>query len=117
MRVCLLALGLVLVSCKSQEPVVPFPDAGDPCSASAAAGSQINCGQYPETTCVAEVDAGCARVTYGCADAAYFTNVDTSRCPEAGPDSSSGFGDASLIHGSEGGSEGGNAGGADGAGE
>ena len=35
---------------------------------------------------MADFDAGCARVTYGCADAAYFTSIDTSRCPEAGKD-------------------------------
>jgi hypothetical protein len=104
MRACLFAFGLLLLSgaCHGSENVVPFVDSGDPC----AAGMHIDCGQYPETRCVADVDAGCARVTYGCADAAYFTGIDTSRCPEAGLDSSSGLGDASLIHGPEGGADG-----------
>ena len=94
MRACLLGLGLLLFACNSAPYVIPFPDAGDPC----AAGSHINCGQYPETTCTSPVDAGCATMTYGCADAAYFADVDTSRCTEGGL-----FGDASLIHGTEGG--------------
>ena len=101
-RLLALGLGFALVSCNSPEPVIPFADAGDPCTT----GTHINCGQYPETTCLSGVDAGCARLTYRCADAAYFSKVDMSRCPEAGPDSSSDFGDASLIHGSDGGADG-----------
>lgn len=90
------ALGLALLvggaACHSSEPVIPFPDAGDPCSGGA---HKIDCAQYAETTCVVS-GTTCPRQTYGCADAAYFTSQDYSECPpEAGVDA--GLLDVSLF--------------------
>jgi hypothetical protein len=74
-------------ACHSQEPVIPFMDAGDPC-ANATTTFAIDCAQFPDTICRAE-GTNCPSQTYGCADAAYFTGLDYSTCP---PDA--GHGDA-----------------------
>jgi hypothetical protein len=82
-------------ACHSPEPVIPFMDAGDPCSGSTA--HAIDCAEYAETTCVI-AGSTCPRETYGCADAAYFTKSDYSECPpEAGGSDAAQLGDVSLF--------------------
>jgi len=83
-------------ACHSQEPVIPFMDAGDPCSGGSGPHA-LDCAQYAETTCVVE-GTTCPRETYGCADAAYFTNDDYSQCPpEGGGGDAPQLGDVSLF--------------------
>jgi len=78
------------------EPVIPFPDAGDPC-ASSAANHAIDCARYGETTCGTS-STTCPRLLYGCADAAYFSQEDYSECPpEAGGRDAELSGDVSFI--------------------
>jgi hypothetical protein len=82
-------------ACHSAEPVIPFMDAGDPCSAGGDAHA-IDCAQFAETTCVVQ-GSTCPRETYGCADAAYFTKDDYSDCPEGGGVDAPLLGDVSLL--------------------
>jgi hypothetical protein len=83
-------------ACHSQEPVVPFMDAGNPCSG-AAGPHPIDCAQYAETTCVVQ-GSTCPAETYGCADAAYFTKDDYSMCPpEGGGGDAAQLGDVALF--------------------
>jgi hypothetical protein len=90
----LAALATTAAACSTSQQVVPFPDAGDPCSTP----PNIDCGRFSGVTCTIEADAGCAVHQYGCADGGYFTSIDDSKCPEAGPDTSGGVhGDVSLI--------------------
>ena len=91
----LAALATAAAACsKSQPVVIPFPEAGDPCSTP----PNLDCGRYYAVTCTLESDGGCAVHLYGCADGSYFMNVDDSKCPEAGPDTYGGVhGDVSLI--------------------
>ena len=77
------------------EPVIPFPDSGDPC-VSGASNHAIDCSRFGETTCGTS-STSCPRLLYGCADAAYFSQEDYSECPpEAGRDADL-LGDVSLI--------------------
>lgn len=91
----LAALGTAAAACStSQQAVVPFPEAGDPCSTP----PNLDCGRFSGVTCTLDAGAGCAVHLYGCADGGYFARVDDSKCPEAGPDTSGGVhGDVSLI--------------------
>jgi hypothetical protein len=94
----LAALATAAAACsKAQQPVVvPFPEAGDPCSTP----PNVDCGRFAGVTCTLDAGAGCAVHLYGCADGGYFVVVDDSKCPEAGPDTSGGVhGDVSLFSG------------------
>ncbi len=108
MRALLFALGTTAVlgtttlACNSTPYVVPFPDAGDPCGTP----MNIDCGEFANKTCTVPGDGGCARVVYGCADAAFFVDADTSQCPaDSGSAGSDGpaVGDGGLIHTTDGG--------------
>jgi hypothetical protein len=91
----LLALTGALGACHA-EPVIPFPDAGDPC-ATRSGNHAIDCARFPDTTCGAS-STSCPREIYGCADAAYFSTEDYSQCPpEAGGRDATLFGDVSLF--------------------
>jgi hypothetical protein len=81
-------------ACHSAEPVIPFMDAGNPCSGSSA--HAIDCAQYAETTCVV-AGTTCPEEIYGCADAAYFTKDDYSQCPPEGGGDAAQLGDVSLL--------------------
>ena len=84
-----------LGACHS-EPVIPFPDAGDPC-ANTAGNNAIDCARFPETTCGGGATT-CPRAIYGCADGGYFSQMDYSDCPpEAGGRDATLLGDVSLI--------------------
>ena len=73
-----------LAACQGAERVNPFPDSGDPCSA----GAHIDCARFPQRTCLGDAGGACAVPTFGCADASFFSGVDTSRCAaDGGPDS------------------------------
>jgi hypothetical protein len=77
------------------EPVIPFPDAGDPCADTD--GDHIDCARFPETTCGGGATA-CPREIYGCADGGYFSQLDYSDCPpEAGGRDATLLGDVSFI--------------------
>ncbi|HTQ46920.1 MAG TPA: hypothetical protein VMI75_29400 [Polyangiaceae bacterium] len=91
----LAALATAAAACSTSQPaVVPFPEAGDPCSTP----PNIDCARFSGVTCTLDAGAGCAVHFYGCADGGYFVAVDDSKCPEAGPDTSGGVhGDVSLI--------------------
>jgi hypothetical protein len=91
----LAALATAAAACStSQQAVVPFPEAGDPCSTP----PNLDCGRFSGVTCTLDAGAGCVVHLYGCADGGYFVSVDDSKCPEAGPDTSGGVhGDVSLI--------------------
>jgi hypothetical protein len=83
-----------LGACHS-EVVIPFPDAGDPCSGSD--GDHIDCARFPETTCGGG-GTTCPRTIYGCADGGYFSQTDYSECPpEGGGRDAMLLGDVSLI--------------------
>lgn len=93
----LAALATAAAACSTSQPaVVPFPEAGDPCSTP----PNIDCGRFNGVTCTLDAGAGCAVHLYGCADGGYFASVDDSKCPEAGPDTLGGVhGDVSLFSG------------------
>jgi hypothetical protein len=94
--VLLAALAMGGDACQSAEPVIPFMDAGDPCSGGSSAHA-IDCAQFAETTCVVKGSV-CPRETYGCADAAFFTKDYYSQCPpEAGGGDAALLGDVSLF--------------------
>ena len=90
----LAALAAAPGACHSAEPVIPFMDAGDPCSGADA--HAIDCAEFAETTCVVQ-GSTCPRETYGCADAAYFTKDDYSQCPEGGGPDAPLLGDVNLL--------------------
>jgi hypothetical protein len=78
------------------EPVIPFPDAGDPCT-DPSGNHAIDCARFPETTCGGGATT-CPREIYGCADGGYFSQLDDSDCPpEAGGRDAALLGDVSLI--------------------
>jgi hypothetical protein len=90
------SLAACLAACHSTEPVIPFMDAGDPCTSGGDAHA-IDCAEFAETRCVVQGSV-CPRVTYGCADAAYFSSDDYSQCPpEGGGVDAKPLGDASLL--------------------
>lgn len=86
------ALVLAAAACHS-EPVIPFMDAGDPCSSPT---HTLDCSEFADTTC-GTTSTSCPRLVYGCEDAAPFSREDYSECPpEAGLDAPS-LGDVSLL--------------------